>query len=79
MLGTTLRWLCPLTLRTDGHAPLGGTTAGTGYGSHGTTGYGSNTTAGPHDSNLANKADPRVDSDRGVFSNLASLSMVADS
>ncbi|PQE08402.1 cell surface protein [Rutstroemia sp. NJR-2017a BBW] len=31
--------------------------------SSGTTGYG-NTTAGPHSSNLANKADPRVDSDR---------------
>ncbi|KAM3069563.1 hypothetical protein ACMFMF_008779 [Clarireedia jacksonii] len=30
--------------------------------SSGTTGYG-NTTAGPHSSNLANKADPRVDSD----------------
>jgi hypothetical protein len=25
------------------------------------------TNAGPHDSNLANKADPRVDSDRGEF------------
>jgi len=31
--------------------------------SSGNTGYG-NTTAGPHSSNLANKADPRVDSDR---------------
>lgn len=34
-----------------------------GYGSSG-TGHGS-TTAGPHSSDLANKADPRVDSDRG--------------
>jgi hypothetical protein len=25
------------------------------------------TNAGPHDSNVANKADPRVDSDRGDF------------
>lgn len=24
------------------------------------------TNAGPHDSNIANKADPRVDSDRGM-------------
>lgn len=32
----------------------------------GNTGYGS--TAGPHSSNLANKADPRVDSDRGMAS-----------
>lgn len=41
-----------------------------GYGS-GTTGYGStgtHSTAGPHSSNLANKADPRVDSDRGMLS-----------
>lgn len=48
----------------------------TGYGSRGTgsgltgrndnTGYGAgSTTAGPHSSNLANKADPRVDSDLG--------------
>jgi hypothetical protein len=33
-------------------------TTGTGLGSHGTS-----TNAGPHDSNIANKADPRVDSD----------------
>jgi hypothetical protein len=32
-------------------------------GSHGAGGYGS-TNAGPHDSNMLNKADPRVDSDR---------------
>jgi len=42
-------------------------TTGAGYGTTGTTtgaGYGSsNTTAGPHSSNLANKVDPRVDSD----------------
>merc|ERR1712098_642358 len=37
---------------------------GLGSNTHGTTGaYGSNTTAGPHSSNVANKADPRVDSD----------------
>lgn len=34
-----------------------------GYGSTGTH----HTTAGPHSSDLANKADPRVDSDRGNF------------
>lgn len=35
------------------------------HGTHGTTGLGSHhTTAGPHSSDLANKADPRVDSDR---------------
>jgi len=42
-------------------------TTGAGYGSGTTTGAGygsSNTTAGPHSSNLANKVDPRVDSDR---------------
>lgn len=37
-----------------------GTGTNTGYGSTGTS-----TTSGPHSSNLANKADPRVDSDRG--------------
>jgi hypothetical protein len=42
-----------------------GTHTGTHTGAHtGTTGgYSSNTTAGPHSSNLANKVDPRVDSD----------------
>ena len=42
----------------------GSSTTGTGLGSgttgtHGTTGYGSSTGTGPHDSSLANKADPR--------------------
>lgn len=37
-------------------------TAGTGIGGGNTYGAGS-TTAGPHDSNIANKLDPRVDSD----------------
>jgi hypothetical protein len=50
----------------NSHATSGvgsGTTSG--YGNSGThnNAYGS-TNAGPHDSNLANKADPRVDSDR---------------
>jgi hypothetical protein len=41
--------------------PLGAGSAAVG----GSSGYGSSsTTAGPHSSNLANKADPRVDSDR---------------
>ena len=39
---------------------LGSTGTGTGHESA----YSSNTTAGPHSSNMANKADPRVDSDR---------------
>lgn len=40
-------------------------TTGAGYGSSGIGGntHSSSTTAGPHSSNLANKADPRVDSD----------------
>jgi hypothetical protein len=49
---------------TGSHGTTG--THGTGLtGSHGTTGTGYNTStnAGPHSSNLANKADPRVDSD----------------
>ncbi|KAL4939218.1 hypothetical protein BDV06DRAFT_199329 [Aspergillus oleicola] len=48
----------------------GTSTHGTGYGSgtSGTTGYGNeygstNTTSGPHNSNMMNKLDPRVDSD----------------
>ncbi|KUJ15887.1 uncharacterized protein LY89DRAFT_540670, partial [Mollisia scopiformis] len=41
-----------------------GNTSNTGYGTTGTTGGISHSTnAGPHNSNLANKADPRVDSD----------------
>ncbi|CRK27873.1 hypothetical protein BN1708_014975 [Verticillium longisporum] len=64
----------------DNRGTAGGVTGSTGtYGSstthgttgtHGSTGLGSSgygntsTNAGPHDSNLANKADPRVDSDR---------------
>ncbi|KAL9611693.1 MAG: hypothetical protein Q9167_003688, partial [Letrouitia subvulpina] len=43
------------------HGTTGGLSSATGAtGSHGATG----TTAGPHSSNLVNKADPRVDSDR---------------
>lgn len=56
---------------TGGYGSSGTGTTG-GYGSTGTglgsTGLGStghSSTAGPHSSNLANKADPRVDSDRG--------------
>jgi len=54
---------------THGSTGLGSNTHGTGLGSntHG-TGLGSNThgstNAGPHDSNMMNKLDPRVDSDR---------------
>ena len=45
-----------------GAAETGATGTGTGT----TSGYGS-TNAGPHSSNVANKADPRVDSDLGKF------------
>ncbi|TVY50328.1 hypothetical protein LCER1_G007708 [Lachnellula cervina] len=50
---------------THGNHGLGGTHAGNTSGTHtGTTGGISHSTnAGPHNSNLANKADPRVDSD----------------
>jgi hypothetical protein len=41
-----------------------GTTGSGLTGNHGTTGGYGSTNAGPHDSNLLNKADPRVDSDR---------------
>ncbi|KAL8822207.1 MAG: hypothetical protein Q9191_007054 [Dirinaria sp. TL-2023a] len=57
----------------DGSRNLGATGAGTGYGSGTTgtgTGYGSHTTSGPHSSNLENKVDPRVDSDRDGSRNL---------
>jgi len=54
----------------DGSRHVGTGTTGTAGGVTGTHGTGttgtygtSNTTAGPHNSNLANKADPRVDSD----------------
>jgi hypothetical protein len=56
-----------------GHGTAGTTggigSTGAGYGSTGTSGLGStgtygSTNAGPHSSNMANKADPRVDSDR---------------
>jgi hypothetical protein len=43
------------------HGTTGGLTGGT-HNTHGNTGYSDPT--GPHDSHLANKADPRVDSDR---------------
>lgn len=40
----------------------------TGYGHHGQgMGAGTTTTAGPHDSNMANKLDPRVDSELCMF------------
>lgn len=59
---------------TAGHGTAGlGSTTNTGYGGTSNTGYGStsntgygntSTNAGPHNSNVANKLDPRVDSDR---------------
>ena len=53
-----------LTSGTSGSGLTGGTSGSSGYG----TGTGSSTIAGPHSSNLANKADPRVDSDLGRVS-----------
>ena len=52
---------------TTGSGLTGGHNTGTGLtGRNDNTGYGAgSTTAGPHSSNLANKADPRVDSDLG--------------
>ena len=55
----------------DGSRNLGANTGTSGYGSgttgtgsgYGSSGYGSST-SGPHSSNLENKVDPRVDSDR---------------
>lgn len=58
-------------LKTDPSADgRSGTSGAYGTSGTGTTGYGStgtHNTAGPHSSNLANKADPRVDSDRGKW------------
>ncbi len=56
----------------NSRATSGGYGSGTGYGSTGT-----HTTSGPHSSNLANKADPRVDSDRGRLLRPCILSNVA--
>ena len=49
-----------------GTGTTGSGTTGSGYGS---SGYGSST-SGPHSSNLENKVDPRVDSDRDGSRNL---------
>lgn len=57
---TSASWTNDISSSEYGHTGSG-TTHGTGYGSTGT-----HNTAGPHSSNLANKADPRVDSDRGM-------------
>ena len=50
-----------------GNPGYGSADSGTGYGttSSGLGSTGASTTAGPHSSDLANKADPRVDSDLG--------------
>lgn len=48
---------------TTGTSGLGSSNYGSTTGTTGTSGLGSSN-RGPHDSNLANKADPRVDSDR---------------
>ncbi|KAM0271945.1 hypothetical protein ACHAQH_008884 [Verticillium albo-atrum] len=50
-----------------------GGTSGTGYGDASNTGYGNTASkAGPHNSNMANKLDPRVDSDRDNRNNYSS-------
>ena len=48
-------------------------------GATGTHGHHSTTTAGPHSSNLANKADPRVDSDRDGSRNMGAAQPGYDS
>lgn len=56
-----------------------GTSGAYGTSGTGTTGYGStgaHHTAGPHSSDLANKADPRVDSDRGMLFTRLNISQV---
>lgn len=47
---------------------VGAGTVGTGHHGHGMGASTTTSTAGPHESNLANKVDPRVDSDRCTFS-----------
>ncbi|KAL9638767.1 MAG: hypothetical protein Q9204_001368 [Flavoplaca sp. TL-2023a] len=49
---------------------LGGNTTGSGMSGSGMTGHHGNTTAGPHGSNMGNKMDPRVDSDRDGSRNM---------
>lgn len=49
------------------HSTTTGTTMGAGAGTMGAGTMGTSTTAGPHDSNIANKMDPRVDSDRSTY------------
>lgn len=53
-----------------GYAGTSGVTGNSGYTGTGTGVTGTTTTAGPHSSNLANKIDPRVDSDRDGSRNL---------
>ena len=52
------------TSNTNTSGPGGYTHMGSNTSTSGPGGYGNTTTSGPHNSNLANKADPRVDSDR---------------
>ncbi|KAL8844813.1 MAG: hypothetical protein Q9205_004850 [Flavoplaca limonia] len=49
---------------------LGGNTTGSGMTGSGMTGHHGNITAGPHGSNMGNKMDPRVDSDRDGSRNM---------
>jgi hypothetical protein len=53
---------------TGTHGGIGGTTG------QGLTGASHSTNAGPHNSNFANKMDPRVDSDRDGSANLGAAS-----
>lgn len=56
---------------TTGNSAYTSPNAGTGYGgTSGATTHSTSTTAGPHNSNLLNKVDPRVDSDRDGSRNL---------
>jgi hypothetical protein len=60
------------------YGPGGATNPNTTYGNQssglGGAGYPSSTTAGPHNSNIANKLDPRVDSDRDGSRNMGAAS-----
>lgn len=65
--GSKFVGILKINLSADGRS---GTSGAYGSSGTGTTGYGStgtHNTAGPHSSDLANKADPRVDSDRGKW------------
>lgn len=58
---------------------LGGSSTGTAGSGSGLTGHHGQTTSGPHSSNLENKMDPRVDSDRDGSRNMGARGTDYDS